>query len=233
MPSCWKTRTTESAVFTQPAWTGRLARPVFFCLPAGNVATDGKRRAGESGTRRPDSGDGIPSMVFFPAPRCGRSRSPTRPGADDVPDTTDNAAIGMPARVVVHPSDLVEASSGDREDGREGGFFCADPRNRACAPPQIGPSSGKIFRCRLALRRRLRDASAGTANHDPDSAARERMSKKRSFLRVFFLAASIRALSTGSVTGISRAPSPPSRRVGGGGGRKKIRRGVDTSKNRD
>ncbi len=101
-------------------------------------------------------------------------------------------------------------------------FFCADPRNRACAPPQTGPPSGKIFRCRLALRRQLRDAVAGSANHDPDSASGECMSKKRSFLRFFFLAASAPTLLAGSVTAISHPRSPPSRRAGGGGGPKKI-----------
>lgn len=65
-------------------------------------------------------------------------------------------------------------------------FFCADPRNRACAPPQTGPFGGKIFRCRLARRRLPGDTSVQARDDASDFASHEAMSKKHSFLRFFF-----------------------------------------------
>ncbi|MGX5730879.1 hypothetical protein ACWKWK_10150 [Pseudoxanthomonas beigongshangi] len=65
-------------------------------------------------------------------------------------------------------------------------FFCANPRNRACAPPQTGPFGGKIFRCRLGRHDHPGDAITRMADRDPDDAPFEAMSKKRSFLRLFF-----------------------------------------------
>jgi len=84
-------------------------------------------------------------------------------------------------------------------------FFCADPRNRACATPQSGPFGGKIFRCRLAVCCHPDDASIGMADDDPDYVSHEAMSKKRSFLRFFFLRRVVAGVSTGSVAVISHA----------------------------
>ncbi|MBB3277819.1 MULTISPECIES: hypothetical protein [unclassified Pseudoxanthomonas] len=74
-------------------------------------------------------------MVFFHAsPRAIRSSTRTVPTT--VPDTTGDAARRMPACIVGHPSDVVEASSDDREDGRESGFFLRrSAQSGLCAAP--------------------------------------------------------------------------------------------------